>query len=66
MTDDEAALEILQSKNWQYFTERILEVCQSNNGSELTQLTSAKEIKIFENSVNSKTVDHSTQISIIK
>ena len=56
MTDDEIALEILQSKNEQYFTERILEVCQSNNGGELTQLVSAKEIKIIENSVEKLTI----------
>ena len=36
VADDYTALEILQSKNWQYFIERILEVYQSNNGSELT------------------------------
>ena len=56
MTDDEISLEILQSKNGQYFIERILEVCQSNNGGELTQLVSAKEIKIIENSVENLTI----------
>ena len=56
VTDDETALEILQSKNWRYFIERILEVCQSNNGGELTQLVSAKEIKIIENSVENLTI----------
>ena len=58
VTDDETVLEILQSKNWRYFIERILEVCQSNNGSELTQLVSAKEIKIkiIENSVENLTI----------
>ena len=49
--NDETTLEILQNKNWQYFIERILEVCQSNNGSELNQLVNAKEVKIIENSV---------------
>ena len=33
--NDETALEILQNKNWQYFIERMLEVCQSNNGGGL-------------------------------
>ena len=56
VTDDETALEILQSKNWRYFIERILEVCQSNNGGELTQLVSTKEIKIIENSVENLTI----------
>ena len=51
MTDNETALEILQSKNWQYFIERTLELCQTNNGGELTQLVSAKEIEIIYNSV---------------
>ena len=49
MADDDTALEILQNKNWQYFIEKILEVCQSNNGGELAKLVSAKEAKIKEN-----------------
>ena len=36
VADDYTALEILQSKNLQYFIERILGVYQSNNDSELT------------------------------
>ena len=56
VTDDESTLEILQRKNWQYFIEIILEICQSNNGAELTQLVSAKEIKITENSVENFTI----------
>ena len=56
VADDDTTLEILQNKNWQYFIERILEVCQSNNGGELTQLISAKEVKIIENSVENFTV----------
>ena len=31
ITNNETALEILQNKDWQYFMERILEVCQSSN-----------------------------------
>ena len=49
VADDDTALEILQNKNWQYFIEKILEVCQSNNGGELAKLVSAKEAKIKEN-----------------
>ena len=49
--NDETALEILQNKDWQYFIERILEVCQSNNGGEFTKLVNAKEVQIIENSV---------------
>ena len=56
VTDDKTALEILQSKNWQYFIEIILEVCQLNNGGELTQLVRAKEIKIIKNSVENLTI----------
>ena len=56
MTDDDTALEILQNKNWQYFIERTLEVCQSNNGVELTQLVSANEAKIIGNSVGNCTI----------
>ena len=56
VTDDETALEVLQTKNSQYFIKRILEVCQSNNGGELRQLVSAKEIKIIENSVENLTI----------
>ena len=52
---DETALEILQNKNWQYFIEIILEVCQSNNGSALNQLVNVKEVKITENSVENFT-----------
>ena len=67
VADDDTALEILQNKNWQYFIERTLEVCRSNNGSELIQLVSAKEDKIIENSVELfAIVKHSTQIFIIK
>ena len=67
VADDDTALEILQNKNWQYFIEKTLEVCQSINGSELIQLVSAKEDKIIENSVELFTiVKHSTQIFIIK
>ena len=63
VTDDETALEILQSKNWQYFIERILEFCQSNNGGELTQLASAKKNKIIENSVENLTIRKSLYIN---
>ena len=67
VADDDTALEILQNKNWQYFIEKTLEVWQSNNGSELMQLVSAKEDKIIENSVELFTIaKHSTQIFIIK
>ena len=67
VADDDSTLEILQDKNWQYFIERILEVCQSNNGGELTQLVSVREVKIMENSVeNSLFVKHFTQTFIIK
>ena len=45
VVDDDTTLEILQNKNWQYFIERILEVCQSNNGGDLAQLVSAKKLK---------------------
>ena len=54
--NDKTALEILQNKNWQYFIERILEVCQSNNGGELNQLVNIKEVKIIENSVENFTI----------
>ena len=56
MADDDTALEILQNQNWQYFMEKILEVCQSNNGGELTKLVSAKEAKIIENYVENLTI----------
>ena len=45
VVDDDTTLEILQNKNWQYFIERILKVCQSNNGGDLAQLVSAKKLK---------------------
>ena len=54
--NDETALEILQIKNWQYFIERILEVCQSNNGGGLNQFINSKEVKIIENSVENLTI----------
>ena len=56
VADDNTAPEILQIKNWQYFIDRILEVYQSNNNGELTQLVSAKEAKIIENSVENLTI----------
>ena len=56
MLNDETALEILQNKNWQYFTERILEVCQLNNGGGLNQLVNTKKVKIIENSVENHTI----------
>ena len=40
--NDRTAFEILQNKNWQYSIERILEVCQSNNGDGLNQLVNPK------------------------
>ena len=49
--NDKTALEILQNKDWQNFIERILEVRESNNGGEFTKLVNAKEVQIFENSV---------------
>ena len=49
--NEKTALEILQNKGWQNFIERILEVRQSNNGGEFTKLVNAKEVQIFENSV---------------
>ena len=54
--NDKTALEILQNKNWQYFIERIVEVCQWNNGGELNQLVNIKEVKIIENSVENFTI----------
>ena len=54
--NDETALEILQNKDWQYFIERILEVCQLNNGGEFTKLANAKEVQIIENSVENLTI----------
>ena len=54
--NDETALEILQNKDWQYFIERILEVCQSNNGGEFTKLVNANEVQIIENSVENLTI----------
>ena len=36
--------------------ERILEVCQSNNGGELNQLVNAKEVKIIKNSVENLSI----------
>ena len=56
VTDDDTALEILQNKSWQYFIERILEICQSNDSGELTKFVSAKEAKIIENSVENLTI----------
>ena len=56
LLNDETALEILQNKNWQYFIERILEVCQPNNGGGLSQLVNAKEVEIIENSVENLTI----------
>ena len=41
--NDKTALEILQNKNWKYFIERVLEVCQSNNGGEFNQLLMRKK-----------------------
>ena len=54
--NDKTALEILQNKDWQNFIERILEVRQSNNGGEFTKLVNAKEVQIFENSVENLTI----------
>ena len=56
MLNDETALEILQNKDWPYFIERILEICQSNNGGEFTELVNAKEVQIIENSVENLTI----------
>ena len=53
--NDVTALEILQNKDWQYFIEIILEVCQSNNGGEFTKLVNAKEVQIIKNSVENLT-----------
>ena len=55
MLNDVTALEILQNKDWQYFMEIILEVCQSNNGGEFAKLVNAKEVQIIENSVENST-----------
>ena len=54
--NDETALEILQNKDWQHFIERILEECQSNNGSEFAKLVNAEEVQIIENCIKNLTV----------
>ena len=54
--NDKTALEILQNKDWQYFIERILDVCQSNNGGKFTKLVNAKEVQIIERSVKNWTI----------
>ena len=56
MLNDETALEILQNKDWQYFIERILEACQSNNGGEFAKLVNTKELQIIENSLEKLTI----------
>ena len=56
ITNNETALEILQNKDWQYFIERILEVCQSNNNGESLEISSAKEDKIIPDSVENLTI----------
>ena len=60
--NDETALEILQNKDWQCFIQRILEVCQSNNGGEFTKLVNAKEAQIIKNSVENLTICKSLYI----
>ena len=50
-SNDHLAIEIIQRQNWQYFIERILEACQSNNIGDNIDHSSVKEFKIIKNSV---------------
>ena len=50
ITNNETALEILQNKYWQ------VEVCQSNNNGESLEISSAKEVKIIQDSVENLTI----------
>ena len=54
--DDDFALDIIQNKNWQYFIEKLLEICQSNNSGTLANNLNVKEIKIIQNSIENITI----------
>ena len=56
ITNNETALEILQNKDWQYFIERILEACQLKINGESLEISSAKEVKIIQDSVENFTI----------
>ena len=55
-SNDDHAVEIIQSQNWQYFTERILEACQSNKIGDNIVHSNVKEFKIIKNSVENITI----------
>ena len=55
-TNNETTLEILENKDWQYFIGRILEVCQLNNNGDSLEISSTKEVKIIQDSVENLTI----------
>ena len=55
-SNDHLAIEIIQRQNWQYFIERILEACQSNNIGDNIDCSNVKEFKDIKNSVQNITI----------
>ena len=54
-SNDDLAIEIIQSQNWQYFIERILEACLSSNISN-NRSFKREEFKIIKSSVQDITI----------
>ena len=55
-SSDDLAIKIIESQNWQYFIERILEACQSKNIDDNLDRSNVKELKIIKNSVQNITI----------
>ena len=56
IANNDLALDIMQSQNWQYFIEIILEVCQSSNIGDNIDCSNVKEAKIIQRSVENITI----------
>lgn len=46
-TKDDPAIDIIQSENWQYFIEKILEACETNRIGDNIDMSNVQESKII-------------------
>ena len=55
-TSDDLAIDIIQNENWQYYTERILEACESNRIGDNIDQSNVQESKIIRRSIKNLTI----------
>ena len=65
ITDDDLALEVIQNKNWQYFTETILIACKTNNGG-INNTVDLKNVNLIKNSIEKITICKQTYLKFLQ